>query len=515
MKKTAFSFLLLAGILLLAGCQKEARIGGKDAIQFSASTPGTKTVYSGDQTGAKEGIYWIGWDDVANQGDIIRIYSNKAVHRYNKDANTGAPQPWADYVIKEVSNDGALSKGKIDNVPGDGTGNGLIWGAAGDYEFYAVYPNLVCADGNSGVLAASIPQTQNIVVSSDAPNAPDMSYAVMTAFQKQTTTVEGEGEAIKLEFNPAFTAFQFTFNSEIPVEVHKFSLSSAGTAPKISGNYTIKYVNGQPAYDCSGAGGQKIDVVFSSETSRYVTIDSDHPLTFTVFALPQKLSGLSIEFTIKARDWSATETRTLKLNYKNGESVEFDPLIKHRIEGTIQAGGIFKSITLNGEVLDWIEETVETNSDNSPQSTQFSISGEGVYNLYDKYGDAYKTQRQTWVLGDNIATVSFKVFSPLDGTYEIVPYILIGDTESAEISSYFTVTGNLTGTIGVLNPEDHQTHTATRVSFTVQALQAGAQLFFKTYVTDTDGNTSSLDSETQLFDSRGYHYFRYDDPVNP
>ena len=88
MKKTAFSFLLLAGILLLAGCQKEARIGGKDAIQFSASTPGTKTVYSGDQTGAKEGIYWIGWDDVANQGDIIRIYSNKAVHRYNKDANT-------------------------------------------------------------------------------------------------------------------------------------------------------------------------------------------------------------------------------------------------------------------------------------------------------------------------------------------------------------------------------------------------------------------------------------------
>ena len=49
MKKARIPFLLLAGVLLLAGCQKEGRIGGNDAINFSAvSNPGTKTVYGGE-----------------------------------------------------------------------------------------------------------------------------------------------------------------------------------------------------------------------------------------------------------------------------------------------------------------------------------------------------------------------------------------------------------------------------------------------------------------------------------
>ena len=40
------------------------------------------------------------------------------------------------------------------------------------------------------------------------------------------------------------------------------------------------------------------------------------------------------------------------------------------------------------------------------------------------------------------------------------------------------------------------------------------QLFFKTYVIDTNGMRQSLDSETQLYDMRGYHYFMVNDPLN-
>ena len=508
MKKTVFNFLLLAGILLLAGCQKEARIGGKDAIQFSAASPGTKTAYSGQPSAGKEGIYWIEWDETANTGDIVRIFSNKAVHRYNKDADTGAPQPWADYVIKDVSNDGALSKGKIDNVPGDGTGNGLIWKEAGDYEFFAVYPNLESPEGYKGIINASIPQNQAISVdlTDRAVDTPDMSYAVMTAFQKQTTSVDGEGDPIRLEFNPAFTAFEFTFNSDIPLQIWSFKLMSDGTSPKISGDYAIKYVNGVPTYDCTSAGGQVVNAAFSA---RSISIDESTSYTFDVFALPQKLSGLTIEFTVFAEGWTSSETRRLKLNYKDGSPVEFDKCLKHSISGTIQGDWSFKYITMTGEVIEWTDKDVAVVTDDTPQSTQFTVNGvQNVYQIHNEE-EPYKKLRQTWVLGDATATVSFKVFSPVNGTYEVKPFVKKADNTIVEGSTGFTVEGTLSGNIG---GTDHE-HYATMVEFTVKANspEAGDQLFFKTFVTE-GGTTYSLDSETQLYDARGYHYFVETEP---
>lgn len=72
MKKARILFLLLAGVLLLAGCQKEGKIGGKDAIRFTASSnPGTKTEYTGVYDGGIERIYW-------NMDDPIRIFTSKA-----------------------------------------------------------------------------------------------------------------------------------------------------------------------------------------------------------------------------------------------------------------------------------------------------------------------------------------------------------------------------------------------------------------------------------------------------
>ena len=171
----------------------------------------------------------------------------------------------------------------------------------------------------------------------------------------------------------------------------------------------------------------------------------------------------------------------------------------------------FLTVTLTGEVRNWdTTEVPYTTSDELPQATQFAVSGEGVKNVYELHNtDAGKPFRQTWVLGTNTATVSFRIFSPAGGTYEIVPQ---GATEK------FTVSGTLTGSISARNSNDG----ITKAVFTItpNGAAAGDQIWFKTYVTDTKGTedtsddvTYSLDSETQLYDIRGYHYFQINDPL--
>lgn len=486
MKKARILFLLLAGVLLLAGCQKEGKIGGKDAIRFKASAnPGTKTEYTGVYDGGIERIYW-------NMDDPIRIFSNKAEHRYHEG------QHWADYQITEILGNG--DKANINNVPGDGTGNGLVWDLKGDYEFYAIYPNLESDEGKLGVLKANIPDEQEIDVTATIPSTP-MKYAVMTAFQKMTTTVDGEGGDINLEFSPAFTAFEFTFNSDIPLKVSGFKLFSADDAPAIAGDFEAIYTDGVLSYDFSDASGHSVEAFFSEG----FTIDERTPFTFTVFALPNDLSGLGIKFIVQNEEWPASEVRTLRLNYKNGDPVQFAGGVKHRITGTMQGTWNFKYITLEGVAAEWDEEDIELVSDKLPQATQFAVSG--VSNIYDlhRQDDAFKDDRQTWILGDQTAKVSFKVFSPLGGSYKVKPYVLKANGTIEEGEGGFVVTGNLSGNLA--------SNASTKVQFTVAAgtASAGDKLFFKTFVTSqsgVSGTVYNIDSETQLYDMRGYHYFQ-------
>ncbi len=175
----------------------------------------------------------------------------------------------------------------------------------------------------------------------------------------------------------------------------------------------------------------------------------------------------------------------------------------------------FLTVTLTGEVRNWdTTEVPYTTTDVLPQATQFAVSGAGVQNVYDlHHTDAGKPYRQTWVLGENTATVSFRIFSPAGGTYQIVPQ---GDTGK------FTVSGTLTGSISARPSSDDIPSNITKAVFTVTPNGAAAndQIWFKTYVTDTKGTedtsddvTYSLDSETQLYDIRGYHYFQINDPL--
>ena len=502
MKRARLLFLLLAGILLLAGCQKEGRIGGNDAINFSAvSNPGTKTVYGGEYANNRELIKWL-------ENDEIRIFSDKSEHRYHEG------QHWADYVIKSVSNSGVVSKGVIDNVPGDGTGNGLIWKEAGDYKFFAIYPPTDCEDGYKGKFNVYMPNRQVINLTGRAPFTPGMDYAVMTAAKKITTTQDGEGPAINMDFEPAYTAFEFTFTSDIPVQINSMVLYTeipeGGNPIPIAGQYTVEYDDDLNVSYKTNSTTAVIPVTFTGNAPK---VSSDNAFTFSVFALPVDITNLVVSLVVKGEDWEAPQQRKLRLFYKNGNPVVFAGCLKHQIKATIQGSFNFKSITLNGEPVDWTEEKITLQSHDTPQATQFSVTGDGIKNVYQLHNsDGNQVYRQTWVLGDKTANVYFKIFTPLGGTYTIKPYVKKADGTIVEGSTGFTVEGDLSGSIGTTG----QDHVATKVNFTVAANGAanGDQLFFKTTVKDESGAIYNLDSETQLYDTRGYHYFMVNDPLN-
>ncbi|MBQ6177747.1 MAG: hypothetical protein IJK29_11160, partial [Bacteroidales bacterium] len=269
--------------------------------------------------------------------------------------------------------------------------------------------------------------------------------------------------------------------------------------------FTVTYNGTTPAYASTGT-GKTITIADMANT----VIDATHPASFKVFCLPQQLSNLKIQFTVRGQGWTKDETRSLLLNYADGSPVEFAARKIHKISGTMQGLYNFKHITLEGQAVDWEAVEVTETSDQLPQSSQFNVSG--VHNVYELHNtDEGKALRQTWVLGSQTATVTFKIFSPEGGSWEIVPQGAVDK---------FTVNGTTPATMyGHINTRtEEDTEGATKVTFTVSSngASAGDQIWFKTYVytgADRTGIKSSLDSETQLYDARGYHYFRIDDPL--
>ena len=115
-----------------------------------------------------------------------------------------------------------------------------------------------------------------------------------------------------------------------------------------------------------------------------------------------------------------------------------------------------------------------------------------------------KDYRQCWVFNsENTVTVTYKIMTPASGTWRIEK---CGDTGSFTVAvtssaGGVTQSGNLIS--GALAGDGPTYITMTITSNEATALKT---LYFKTSV--SDGSTFfSLDSETQLYDMRGYHYF--------
>lgn len=295
MKKLVF--FLLAALPVLAGCDPAALTRSAapgTEIRFSANTsydnmPGTKTVYSGQTydvalsgSSAKyERIDWVG-------GDKIRICSPQASHCYES-------RGWADYdiVAGSIVANGRNSSARITNEPG---ANGLVWGDAASYTFFALYPS----PRTAGVDAAKVSITDNVItatlpavqtVSAPAGSrvyAPDMRYAYMWA-----ATAAAPGP-VDLYFKPLVTAFEFTLDSrdDASIELSGFSLVAETGSPALAGDFTATVGAGLTECPVTAVANPAlaVDVNFGGN----ITVVQGQPVTFTVFALPHDLTGLSI-----------------------------------------------------------------------------------------------------------------------------------------------------------------------------------------------------------------------------
>ena len=337
MRKT-MNLILLGGLslLALAGCSKQgidrlfSRAAG-DEVVFGTSTGNslsTKTVYGpAVEDGQRQQIRW----QVLDQ---FRVYSDVAKHRY-------LDQNWADYQIKQdaaITNSGTVSlveAGSIEPITkatiGNGVSkNGLVW-SEGDQEFYAIYPMSNFSYSDKVVSGAFIPETQ------DGKAEDVKQYGYLVAKASATGGAGSNGAitgAVELAFEPAFTAFEITIKADesetADIPVKKFELLSGAEA--LSGAFSVNFATSAATYTCP-ASASNISVTFPEGTKIGKTEETQ--LKFTVFALPQDFSKLSLRFTLED-----DVTRTLPLTYAKakdghaaGDAIEFDGCLKHRIYG--------------------------------------------------------------------------------------------------------------------------------------------------------------------------------------
>ena len=525
--RSIFRILLSAGIVLsLAACQKgttPGHLNGK-AVQFSAKSGSvsTRTAFSGDGTvttaekkedefGRKiltrERIDW-------KKGDAILIASdNAAVYG---DPNTH----FATYTVASVTTkdgDNTISEATLDEKAGS---EELFFNENETYTFWGIYPASVGVgtDLLQNKASFTIEDAQELTAATEEPIevtdgdvtkklttlTSDMTQAVMLALAENQTE-----NSVVMDFYPAFTAFEFTLNS--------------ATSDIILKELVLKRERGTMTRSLAGAVAATIK---TQGGSTFVNTPSDNALTitfpentkitktdyvtFTVFALPEDIESLVLEFHLGA-DGSEIQKAEL-MQTVNGEkqSIKFDKCKKHCLRGiAVKGGWNFTYLTLDIKPLDWVPVDSEISSGDGVQATQFSVNGaSNLRELKDAVVDASTTMtddekkaaknankayRQYWVFpaGQEV-TVTYKIMMPLEGTWAVE---LCGDDASS-----FTVSP----TTGTLAGADAS---ATYITLKINSNATGEKkLYLKTTVT-SGGETYNLDSETQLYDMRGYHYF--------
>ena len=527
MRHSIFMILLSAGIVLsLAGCQKGNTPGdmaGK-AVKFGAASGsiGTRTSFTGDgtqQTGAAvdafgrkylshERINWTVGDQIMIASDYAKI--------------PGTETKYATYTVASMTESGEKSLATLEEK--DGSEELFFQDGVDSYKFWGIYPasagngaKLVNAQAEYSVSAAQAPVgdpvTTNHTIDSKAVTlttlTPDMTGAVMLAAAENQTS-----QKVDMEFYPGFTAFEFTLNArDTEVGLSELVLTTA-EGQSLAGSVAAAIVKGgNSTFTCTYPTDKKVTYTFPSNT----VISPTKYLTFTVFALPKTIEGLVLEFHMS--DGTVTKA-TLK--YNDGP-ISFDGVKKHCLRGIAVPGG-WKFLWLDIDVMEWKEvSSTQSNSEGGVQSTQFAVDGaDNLRDLKDAaipstgltddevkaLKNANKDYRQCWVFAPG-ETVSFtyKIMMPTTtseaaGTWGIEKF---GDTAAFNV----TVTSSA-GAVGTSGNKysgalanSGSTYITVSITSTATALKT---LYFKTTVSDGT-STFSLDSETQLYDMRGYHYF--------
>lgn len=342
---------LLGATLSLGSCKKSEFGQAGQLIRFGARSAGasTKTAYAGKDNDTKdndaneiEPIWWM-------QNDEVVIASPQAVVTNSNGKHQST------YKFKAYTSDNSHA-----SVVNKGS-NGLAWldeDPDGGYDFYAVYGegmSVGSAEGKEGLVMGQIPANQTVdgheysatqTATADwyyvdennkyTVYEPEMKFALMTA---ATTGVKSTANPVNLTFYPAFTAFEFTFESADPsVKIKLTDFKMESVEKDADGNV---YQSDRTALSGSfnGKAGAR---AFSPENNASYSvalsnagvlgeITSVAGKSFTIFAMPQNLTNLKVYFTDEAD--GVKRSRTLYLNDKKGKPLTFLAGHKYRIRG--------------------------------------------------------------------------------------------------------------------------------------------------------------------------------------
>lgn len=449
------------------------------------------------------------------------VWSDNATVRQGGTPYFSGNSNLAVYTIGTPTANGEKSEAPIE----DPAGNGLQYPDENPgTKLWGIYPASAVTESQvDNAVPFKIESEQALAQnSSTKAYAPDMNQAVMVAYVSSAKA----GAPVVLPFTPAFTDFEFNLGipqdeeqaADYSVTITAVEFVSTSTA--LSGGFTATCGNdGTWTYTFANNAAKSVKATFDGDG---ITLDKNNPnLTFNVFALPQDLTNLKVTF------YTNEGTKTLKLIEKKTSSSDADSYLtfdggkKHQLNGVIlPTGWFFKYITLKFEVLEWEAVTVDGNSSEFPQSTQFAVSGEGVKNgdsdLHlggtgdNRQKDPY---RQQWYFIDGqTVTVFFKIMLPVNGRWELET---VGGTEENPAEgddAYFSFdnaytsaveTDALSSVIG----SDGNTAVKINITYTGPAGEAHA-FYFHTCAYDAAGNKYNIDSETQIYDrGRGYHTF--------
>ena len=495
MKRARMFFLLFAGVLFLAGCQKgfNERIGGAEVRFTVASNPQTKTAYDGGSYNGYDRISWIDGDQILIWGDNARVReSDPAVRNAAYDIDGTS-----------VQNNNNKSTAKLVKKE---TGGLVFDEGASSYNFAAIYP----ASGFSaitmtdeGVVTAVKPEIPAAQTLTDG--FPDMTKAVLMG-----TPVNVEYmESVNLQFNPIYTMLQFSINAEKDMKVTGVDFISSKVENEGS-TFGPSVLNGPYELRCSFTQGWSIivpDEATEQNSKTTVTFASPIELTksegaattntasFAVLAVPQDITGLSIVFHVTTDDGDQTRTLTVSYakddangHYRKGDPVNFEKCKKHNITGITLPANMAPNIALDLQVIPWEDET-GTITYGPGQPVVSAIALEYASGAAINEGEERRLNNNFANATDPIKAY-FYVFSPTDATWKIK---IAGATDKFTVTSANATSTSAKELSGAVNGN---TTNPGRVDFTIARNGATAsdkiQLTFSLMLGDRE---ISIDSE--------------------
>lgn len=487
-------FMLVA--VFAAACDILPENGGEIRIKARTVSPFTKTTY-GQISGNVQAIEW-------EENDLIKIYSPELVRpEGNYDIH------YAKYVLSNIQTEGAISSAGTVSLAGENP-NGLNWSETNQAPatFYAIYPATMFCHRNSAnqdiynQFDLVFPSAQDMVWGGDnnRVGAPVMNYAYLVA--KNTIAY---GEQVSLDFTPAFNAFEVHLKcdegmDDITLVSASLNCASEGEAGYLAGVciYDMNVTPNIAGYFSEAAYPNVNSVSINNLEGKVIGSDADKEVVFTFLTLPKDLTSMSLSVTY-LNNGSPT-TRTLALNYNNGDPVTFTAGHKAILRGVALKDSWTFSLETGLNVMQWTvggENTI--NFENTATATTFVFESSQYQNA------GVEVDASSWDITfdttnpNSVLYITFTISTPLGATWSV---------QKEDPSGYFTLMSMKdglpqapTGTVGedggiiTLQIKPNSANIpAERLSAYSMILHSFVEMGDKVY---------NIDSETQLYDQYG------------